>query len=106
MDLGLQVFFSNIEFTVGALTVDPQVQSYDPSSLVPYLKELGVEYLYEEVPIFANAQKLKDLRYLNYYFFFINFFLSRSICAYCSRMKRGVMYTAMRREGWNVLALG
>ena len=54
--------FRNIEFTVGALTVDPQVQSYDPSSLVPYLKELGVEYLYEEVPIFANAQKLKDLR--------------------------------------------
>ena len=56
--------FRNIEFTVGALTVDPQVQSYDPSSLVPYLKELGVEYLYEEVPIFANAQKLKDLRYI------------------------------------------
>ena len=55
-------FDSNIEFTVGALTVDPQVQSYDPSSLVPYLAELGVEYLYEEVPIFANAQKLKDLR--------------------------------------------
>jgi len=81
----------NIEFTVGALTVDPQVQSYDPSSLVPYLAELGVEYLYEEVPIFANASKLKDLR---------------SICAYCSRMKRGIMYTAMRREGWNVLALG
>ena len=52
----------NIEFTVGALTVDPQVASYDPSSLVPYMEELGVEYIYEEVPIFANAQKLTDLR--------------------------------------------
>ena len=83
--------FRNIEFTVGALTVDPQVASYDPSSLVPYMEELGVEYIYEEVPIFANAQKLPDLR---------------SICSYCSRMKRGVMYTAMRREKWNVLALG
>ena len=55
-------FIRNIEFTVGALTVDPQVASYDPSSLVPYMEELGVEYIYEEVPIFANAQKLTDLR--------------------------------------------
>ena len=48
---------------MGALTVDPQVASYDPSSLVDYMNELGVEYIYEEVPIFANAQKLPDLRY-------------------------------------------
>lgn len=47
--------------------------------------------LNKEVPIFANAQKLPDLR---------------SICSYCSRMKRGIMYTAMRENDWNVLALG
>ena len=29
-----------------------------------------------------------------------------SICSYCSRMKRGRMYTAARREGYNVLAMG
>jgi len=29
-----------------------------------------------------------------------------SICSYCSRMKRGILYQACRREGYNVLALG
>jgi tRNA(Ile)-lysidine synthase TilS/MesJ len=28
-----------------------------------------------------------------------------SFCAYCSRMKRGIMYTVCRREGYGVLAL-
>jgi tRNA(Ile)-lysidine synthase TilS/MesJ len=30
----------------------------------------------------------------------------QSICAFCSRMKRGVLYSCLRREGYNVLALG
>ena len=80
-----------MDFTIGAVTVDPQVASYDPSSLIPYMDELGLEYLYKEVPIFARAQKLPDLR---------------SICSYSSRMKRGIMYSAMREGNWNVLALG
>ena len=29
-----------------------------------------------------------------------------SICSFCSRMKRGRIYAAARREGYNVLALG
>ena len=29
-----------------------------------------------------------------------------SICSFCSRMKRGKIYGAARREGYNVLALG
>ena len=29
-----------------------------------------------------------------------------SICAFCSRMKRGRLYTCARREGYNVLAMG
>ena len=29
-----------------------------------------------------------------------------SICAFCSRMKRGRIYACARREGWNVLAFG
>jgi len=29
-----------------------------------------------------------------------------SICSFCARMKRGRLYAAMRREGYNVLALG
>ena len=67
--LFLLYIFRDIEFTVGALTVDPQVASYDPSSLVPYMEELGVEYIYEEVPIFANAQKLSDLRLVCFFIY-------------------------------------
>jgi hypothetical protein len=33
---------------MGAVTVDPQSSAYDPRPLIPYLEELGVEYLYEE----------------------------------------------------------
>ena len=29
-----------------------------------------------------------------------------SICSFCSRMKRGRIYTAARRENYNVLAMG
>ena len=28
-----------------------------------------------------------------------------SICSFCSRMKRGVLYATARREGYNVLAM-
>jgi tRNA(Ile)-lysidine synthase TilS/MesJ len=29
-----------------------------------------------------------------------------SICSFCSRMKRGMIYTCARREGYNVIAMG
>ena len=29
-----------------------------------------------------------------------------SICSFCSRMKRGRLYSCARREGYNVLAMG
>ncbi len=29
-----------------------------------------------------------------------------SICSFCSRMKRGILYTVCKREGYSVLALG
>lgn len=35
-------------FEIGAVTVDPGSSTFDPRPLIPYLAELGVEYLYEE----------------------------------------------------------
>jgi tRNA(Ile)-lysidine synthase TilS/MesJ len=79
-----------IHFELGAITVDPQVEDFDPSGLKPYLAELGIPYFYESQPIAEQAKtQMKN----------------DSFCSFCSRMKRGIMYTTCRREGYNVLAL-
>ncbi|XP_071517521.1 uncharacterized protein [Panulirus ornatus] len=80
-----------IKFTLGAVTVDPMSASYDPRPLVPYLASLGVPYFYEQQDILRQAADLENLN---------------SICSFCSRMKRGRIYSAARREGYNVLAFG
>ena len=79
-----------INFEVGAVTVDPQSDVYDPSSLIPYLKELNVPYFYRSEPILKLADKHMD---------------NKSFCAFCSRMKRGIMYNTARNENYNVLAM-
>lgn len=82
--------YAPIRFELGAMTVDPQVEGFDPSHLKTYLAELGIPYFYESQPIAkqAEAQMKND-----------------SFCSFCSRMKRGIMYTTCRREGYNVLVL-
>ena len=82
--------YAPVKFELAALTVDPQVEGFNPSTLKPYMAELGVPYFYESQPIMEQAKENMD---------------NDSFCAYCSRMKRGIMYTAVRREGFNVLAL-
>lgn len=80
-----------IHFDVGAVTVDPQSGSFDPSTLIPYMKELGVDYHFQPEPIMEMAEEHMD---------------GNSYCAFCSRIKRGVMYTVARKNKYNVLALG
>ena len=73
------------------MTVDPQSPDYDPSSMINFMKKLGVKYFYEKDPILERAKKTlqKD-----------------SFCSFCARMKRGIIYNCARREGFNVIALG
>jgi tRNA(Ile)-lysidine synthase TilS/MesJ len=80
-----------ISFDVGAITVDPQVEGYDPSHLKDYMRSLGVKYFYQSQPIMQRA--VEHMGKVSY-------------CSFCSRMKRGIMYATARREGYNVLALG
>ncbi len=80
-----------IDFSIAAITIDPQSESFSPVALKPYLAELGVEYHYVEEPIVDLAETHMD---------------NDSYCAFCSRMKRGLMYKACRDHGFNVLALG
>jgi tRNA 2-thiocytidine biosynthesis protein TtcA len=58
--------------------------------LKPYLADLGIPYFYQREPILERAKAHID---------------GDSYCSWCARMKRGVMYSTARREGYNVLAL-
>lgn len=80
-----------IEFEIGAVTVDPQIQGFDPSPLKAYMRHLGVPYFYISHPIAEDARIRME---------------GDTFCSYCSRMKRGIMYNITRKEGYNVLALG
>ena len=80
-----------ISFSIAALTIDPEIEGFDPSTLKKYLAELKVPYFYESHDMTKQAeQQMKN----------------DSFCSFCSRMKRGMMYSTARREGYNVLALG
>ena len=81
-----------INFEVGAVTVDPEIEGFDPTPLRAYLAELNVPYFYMEQPIAEDAEQHANES-------------GFSFCAYCARMKRGILYTTARKEGYNVLAL-
>jgi len=80
-----------IRFELGGVTIDPQVNEYKPQPLIPYMKSIGVPYWIESDAIVERA---KDCMQKN------------SICSFCSRMKRGMIYNCARREGYNVIAMG
>ena len=79
-----------IKFDLAACTVDPQSPEFDPSPLKPYMAALGVPYFYESQPIVEQAETHMQ---------------GDSFCAYCSRMRRGILYRVARERGYNVLAL-
>ena len=80
-----------IQFSIAAITVDPEIEGFDPSVLKNYLAELEVPYFYESNDMVKQAEEQMT---------------NDSFCSFCSRMKRGIMYSTARREGYNVLALG
>ena len=81
-----------IKFDIGVCTVDPMTEAFDPSPLKKYVAQtLKLPYFFESQPIIDSAEKHMQ---------------RDSICAFCSRMKRGILYSCARREGYNVLALG
>lgn len=56
-----------------------------------YLAELDIPYFYESNDMVKQAEEQMT---------------NDSFCSFCSRMKRGIMYSTARRENYNVLALG
>lgn len=79
-----------VRFELAAATVDPCIDGFDPSFLKDYVAALGVPYFYRRQDIVGRA--LTTMR-------------GDSFCAYCSRMRRGILYATAREQGYNVLAL-
>jgi tRNA(Ile)-lysidine synthase TilS/MesJ len=88
--LGHLQTYAPVKFDLAVLTVDPQIDGFNPQALKEYYCDLGVIWHYEQQPIMEQAKEHME---------------GDSFCAYCSRMKRGIMYSCCRREGYNVLAL-
>ena len=82
--------YAPVHFELGVITVDPEVEGFDPSSLTAYYESLGLPWFYRRQPIMEEAKTRMD---------------GDSFCAYCARMKRGIMYNSCREQGYNVLAL-
>ena len=82
--------YAPVRFELGVVTVDPEVEGFDPAALQEYYRQLQIPYHYREQPIMEQAREHMD---------------GDSFCAYCSRMKRGIMYTTCRQQDYNVLAL-
>ena len=83
--------YAPVRFDLGVVTVDPEVPGFDPSHLPDYYQGLGLAWHYERQPLIEQARTHMD---------------GDSFCAYCSRMKRGIMYRICREQGYNCLALG
>jgi len=84
---------SPVKFTVAAATVNPETPEFSPQPLIDYMKELGVEYHFLSKPLIELAKCHLDPK-------------KPSICSFCARMKRGMLYSCMREHGYNVLCLG
>ena len=80
-----------IKFSIAAITIDPEIEGFDPSVLKEYLAGLDVPYFYESNDMVKQADEQMT---------------NDSFCSFCSRIKRGIMYSTARRENYNVLVLG
>ncbi len=79
------------KFSVAACTVEPGAAEFDPSPLKAYVTpQLGIPYFFESDSIIQRAKGVGG---------------KFSICAFCARQKRGILYSTALREGYNVLAL-
>lgn len=82
---------SPVKFELGVVTIDPQVEGFEPQALEGFFNKFEAPYFFEAFPIMETAkEKMRGDSY----------------CSFCARIKRGLMYQVARREGYNVLALG
>jgi len=79
-----------VKFSLACATVDPETPSFDPRPLIPYVKSLGVPYHFLGDAIVDRAKISMQ---------------GDSLCSFCSRMKRGMLYTCCEQHDYNKLVL-
>lgn len=67
------------------------VVEYQPKPLIKYMESICVPYWIESEALVERARVSMQ---------------KNSICSFCSRMKRGMIYNCARREKYNVIAMG
>jgi tRNA(Ile)-lysidine synthase TilS/MesJ len=80
-----------INFELATITIDPQVEGFEPQQLAEYFQKFNTAFYFEEFPIMESAKEKMQ---------------GDSYCAYCARIKRGLMYKVVREKGFTTLALG
>jgi tRNA 2-thiocytidine biosynthesis protein TtcA len=79
-----------VRFELAAATIDPRIDGFDPSPLKDYVPALGVPYYFRSTPVVELAEEHMG---------------RDSFCAFCSRLRRGLLYSIAREQGCNVLVL-
>ena len=79
-----------VKFDLGVVTIDPQSDGFDPSPLSDYVSSLGLQHFLISEPIVELAEEHMH---------------GDSYCAWCARMRRGLMYKTARANNYNVIAL-
>ena len=82
--------YAPVRFELCVATVDPGIDGYDPAPLRSYVEALGLPFFPMRQAIVKRA--LDTMR-------------GDSFCAYCARMRRGMLYRIARERGYHVLAL-
>ncbi len=82
--------YAPVRFELGAATIDPQIDGFDPTPLGPYLESLNIPHYFHSEPVVERARE--QMR-------------GDSFCSFCSRIRRSSLYTIARDNGYNVLVL-
>ncbi len=81
-----------VKFDISAATVHPGSQGFDTRSLEERLRLDGIPHRIIGGNILETVNE--------------NLEVGTNPCSFCSRLRRGVLYTFAASEGWNKLALG
>jgi tRNA 2-thiocytidine biosynthesis protein TtcA len=81
-----------IDYTLTGITVDAGFSGFNTESIKKYCESKGVAYIHKKASIKTIIdEKLKP---------------GTSVCAFCARLRRGVLYRFAKENGYNKIALG